>query len=51
MQYCKENFRNSESFWNTEMIETDKFEKRKCYIQFYLFCVFQHFDYENKLIK
>ena len=24
-------FRNSESFWNTKMIKTDKFGKRKCY--------------------
>ena len=49
MQYCKENFGDSESFWNTEIIKTDKFGKRK-ELQFYLFCVFQHFDHENKLL-
>ena len=38
MQYCKENFGNSESFWNTEMIKTDKFGKRKCYS--FIFFVF-----------
>ena len=48
MQSSKENFGNSESCWNTEMIETDKFRGKK--LQFYLFCVFPHFDCENKLL-
>ena len=48
LQHCKENFANSGSFWNTEMIKTDKFAKRKCYN--FLFCVFRYFDRENKLL-
>ena len=31
------------------MIKTDKFGKKKV-LQFYLFCIFQHFDCENKLL-
>ena len=31
------------------MIKTDKFGKMKV-LQFYLFCIFQHFDCENKLL-
>ena len=41
MQYCKENFRNPKSFWNTEMIKMDKFGKRKS--DNYLFFVFFNF--------
>ena len=38
MPYCKENFGDSESFWNTEMIETDRFGKEKnCNFIFFVF--------------
>ena len=41
MQYCKENFRNPKSFWNTEIVKTDKIGKRKH--DNYLFFAFFNF--------
>ena len=44
----KKNFRNSEFFWNTEMINWQIWGKKE--LQFYLFCISQYFDCENKFL-